>query len=503
MEADACLRFVQEGSAPQLISQIRSVSDVTFVFRFMSAAQRISIAPYLYILYDVFQDVLSCPDFIIANLDILFALTHAHESIGWLELVVSRLSLEQRSVVSHLLSLDQSPSPIRCSRDFIRLANYFSTEQRAPVFERVQEKLLGDIQSSYDFSHLLKYLNTEQRAFVFECLQVKLLDMIQSSDNFSCVLKYLNTEQRTALCLAMKNKWTDIIKYPHDLRVALSHLNLEQYAIIFAAMKDLPSIHTQTILAIHRYSGENVLKSFSKEQCAVFCSVLKDKLLDIFYSGDSIQQVLSALEPEQYAIMCSALKDTLLISRHKKRILYIVNAFDKKNRLAFWDILIKILPDIVVSDSELADILSCYNSAEQQTIILVTSLTAYRTRIAQHTTRAGTIDYQYGFWHHKQSRAINREGNALLAKKMAEMLASTGSLDGIYGTYDGVITSKETHSFREALLIYRKALMYSDEAQLKNKPYFARAIERQINSAELNSIIDKWSSFELGTKLGV
>lgn len=111
-------------------------------------------------------------------------------------------------------------------------------------------------------------------------------------------------------------------------------------------------------------------------------------------------------------------------------------------------------------------------------------LNNYITRIENYKNDTGAINYQYGFWHHKESRAINREGNYLLAKQLRSMLLQKGKLDDIYGTYGSINIDKNTHNLKEALLLYRTYLM--QEASLNTNPLFEQANKRGINSTELN-----------------
>ena len=111
-------------------------------------------------------------------------------------------------------------------------------------------------------------------------------------------------------------------------------------------------------------------------------------------------------------------------------------------------------------------------------------LNQYIDKIETYTNKQGVKDYQHGFWHHKQSRAINRQGNYLLAIKLRDMLMDTRTFDGVYGTHGGNTTNKNTHTLKEAILIYRESLMR--DMHLADDPYFSKAISRGINSSDLN-----------------
>lgn len=121
---------------------------------------------------------------------------------------------------------------------------------------------------------------------------------------------------------------------------------------------------------------------------------------------------------------------------------------------------------------------------------LCESLDEYIAKVEKNRSSHGS--FNYGFWHHGESRAVNRHGNYLLAKALKDMLLRTRSLDGIYGEYNGVTTSSETHSVKEALLIYRKHLMGKDNSLVAN-PYFNKAMDRGINSQELNNVFANFS----------
>lgn len=128
-------------------------------------------------------------------------------------------------------------------------------------------------------------------------------------------------------------------------------------------------------------------------------------------------------------------------------------------------------------------------SEGNKTDILRKGLEHYITEVKKHSSNGKT--FNYGFWHHGQSRAVNRKGNYLLAQALKDMLEETGSLDGIYGEYNGKTISQETHKLEDALLIYREALMRKDDS-LKADPYFNKAIGRGINSQTLNHCLSNF-----------
>lgn len=103
--------------------------------------------------------------------------------------------------------------------------------------------------------------------------------------------------------------------------------------------------------------------------------------------------------------------------------------------------------------------------------LLIAALEKYIARIERHMNRKAMNepDFAHGFWHHKQSRAANREANYYLAKYLLERLQETRDLiELIFDDIDG--------KRRDVIL----------EKNIQLRPYYKN---RGINSSELNDII--------------
>jgi Ras-related protein Rab-1A len=104
--------------------------------------------------------------------------------------------------------------------------------------------------------------------------------------------------------------------------------------------------------------------------------------------------------------------------------------------------------------------------------LLIADLSKYITRIESHKNpkASNKPDFSYGFWHHKNSRAVNREANYYLAKDLLNKLQySLESIESIFNDTDGQ---------RDTIIANHNLYTRID---YKN---------RGINSDELNAIIN-------------
>lgn len=101
---------------------------------------------------------------------------------------------------------------------------------------------------------------------------------------------------------------------------------------------------------------------------------------------------------------------------------------------------------------------------------LIDALDNYITRIEKHKDSTNQPNFAYGFWHHKNSRAINREANYLLAKELQSELRSSNK--DIESIFNGANQTRD-------IIIGKNGLFMKDDYT-----------KRSINSRELNKIIN-------------
>ena len=109
---------------------------------------------------------------------------------------------------------------------------------------------------------------------------------------------------------------------------------------------------------------------------------------------------------------------------------------------------------------------------------IIDALEKYINRIESHSKNGNEINFSHRFWFFKQSRAINREANYLLAKKLHNDLLEGKSISE---------TFSETTEQRNNIIADNK---------LFTKPDY---VNRGINSSELNNIIKKAKDIESDT----
>ena len=111
------------------------------------------------------------------------------------------------------------------------------------------------------------------------------------------------------------------------------------------------------------------------------------------------------------------------------------------------------------------------NSQRKQ---IITALKSYTTRVESYTQKKSSeINFSYGFWAAKKSRALNRELNYRLALQLIEKLENDNQ------SLVEMFKSKNIKSLRDSLI--------KQKGMLDNKHYR----KRNINSSTLNDIIDK------------
>lgn len=102
---------------------------------------------------------------------------------------------------------------------------------------------------------------------------------------------------------------------------------------------------------------------------------------------------------------------------------------------------------------------------------LMQSLRDYISRIESHKKPGGQIDFAYGFHFYKNSQAINREANYLLAKQMLEQLSEP--------------SNKIENIFNAKAISASRSLLASEHHLTTRADY----VDRGINSSDLNEII--------------
>jgi hypothetical protein len=102
-------------------------------------------------------------------------------------------------------------------------------------------------------------------------------------------------------------------------------------------------------------------------------------------------------------------------------------------------------------------------------------LSKYRTRIEKNKNAKEEPDYAHGFWFYEKSRAINRKINYLIAGKLLEFLNSN---PGNFSTFEQIVKLR---------------MDIVEQLTEEEKKHY---VDRGINSAELNEIIDTVKSFK-------
>ncbi len=105
----------------------------------------------------------------------------------------------------------------------------------------------------------------------------------------------------------------------------------------------------------------------------------------------------------------------------------------------------------------------------------IKNLEKYIERIESHKNASNSFDFEYGFYFFKKSRAINREINYLLAKKLLNDLLSSKSSVEVF---------KDVENKRKELI--------NGKGLQNNKDY----VDRGMNSKELNEIISNANKIE-------
>jgi small GTP-binding protein len=115
-------------------------------------------------------------------------------------------------------------------------------------------------------------------------------------------------------------------------------------------------------------------------------------------------------------------------------------------------------------------------SEDLQKQSLIVDLDRYIKRIESHKIeKTNKTDFYNGFWHHRESRAANREANYYLAKALLESLGGGESISEIFN---------DIKRLRDSIIYESR----DSQVPIGQRPNYK---ERGINSDELNAIIKK------------
>lgn len=167
------------------------------------------------------------------------------------------------------------------------------------------------------------------------------------------------------------------------------------------------------------------------------------------------------------AIDCDAV-EKMVEKNPKRNIQYYIETSSKNDQNV--DFVFKVACKVAIEHHVQKKIIESNSKANDKNprCVLINDLKTYIEKIEAHT-KEGLPDFAYGFWHHKDSRAVNREANYYLAIELRDRLLSTE--EPISEIFSNVSRQRDD-------LIRAK--------NLDVRPYF---INRGINSDDLNKII--------------
>ena len=255
--------------------------------------------------------------------------------------VLHSLNPDQRSALFAKMK-NELPESVKNIEDFNYVLKYLNNEERLEFFELMKDRLpsmfkkKGDsiniysyinirevknslpnlIPSLLDFYELLKVCNEEERAHVFEAMEEKLPDLaLKNPYSVEYIFAFLNDGQRSKALEILENQLPNLIKNWGDLAKASSYLNQKQFQRV------LEIVHVKLcadLKDISEFRNKLEIYNFNQEQVISIVSVMKDDIKPLI-KNKYIQFCCYNLEPifkklgEPYATeLFSELKDSLV-----------------------------------------------------------------------------------------------------------------------------------------------------------------------------------------------
>lgn len=247
------------------------------------------------------------------------------------------------------------------ARDFNKLLEPLSLEQRTIVYDVMKDHLPQLIEDNDDFDDVVELLSPPQQADAFEVVKTHLATLIKNPIDLVKMFRCLSSAQCTTLCGILQDRWQEIIKNGQDFQTVHKWLFIEQIAIFYDAMKDyLPQLINSA------NDLKKVIQCLSLEQGQLVCLALKGDLLQIIRRASHFEAVLVELSLPKRAIVFEVMEEYLLqLIKKAEDFRSVLLWLSDEQRTTVYKAMQDILPKLILNSRDFNFVLEFLSPAQR------------------------------------------------------------------------------------------------------------------------------------------